>query len=86
VTVALDGLGTATQQGVLALELGAVATVTWTPNGVGSPLSQTVTIDGIDFAATPASRSISFTMSQTAAGFILDSSVFGVLDTSALAF
>ena len=86
VTVALDGLSTATQQSVLALDLGAVATVTWTPNGIGSALSQTVTIDGIDFKATPASRSISFTMSQTAAGFILDSSVFGVLDANALAF
>jgi hypothetical protein len=86
VTVALDGLGTATQQTVLGLDLGAVATVTWTPNGVGAALSQTVTIDHIDFAATPASRSISFTMSETAAGFILDDSVFGVLDTSALAF
>ena len=86
VSVALDGLSTATQQSVLTLDLGAVATVTWTPNGIGSALSQTVTIDGIDFKATPASRTISFTMSETAAGFILDSSVFGVLDANALAF
>jgi hypothetical protein len=86
VTVNLDGIGLATQQTVLALELGDVVTVTWTPNGVGSALSQTVTIDAIDFVASPSSRLISFTMSETAAGFILDSSVFGVLDTNALAF
>ena len=86
ITVNLDGIGLATQQTVLALELGDVVTVTWTPNGVGSALSQTVTIDAIDFVASPSSRLISFTMSETAAGFILDSSVFGVLDTNALAF
>lgn len=86
ITVNLDGISVATQQTVLALELGSVVTVTWTPNNVGAALSQTVTIDSINFLASPSSRLISFTMSETAAGFILDNNVFGVLDANVLAF
>jgi len=70
----------------LAVELGDVVTVTWTPNNVGAALSQLVTIDGIDFSANPSSRRISFTMSETAAAFILNDPVFGVLGNNLLGF
>jgi len=86
ITVALDGLTTVNQQSVLAVELGDVVTVTWTPNNVGAALSQLVTIDGIDFSANPSSRRISFTMSETTAAFILDDLVFGVLGNNLLGF
>ena len=86
ITVALDGLTTLDQQSVLAVELGDVVTVTWTPNNVGAALSQLVTIDGIDFSANPSSRRISFTMSETAAAFILNDPVFGVLGNNLLGF
>jgi hypothetical protein len=86
ITVALDGLTTLDQQSVLAVELGDVVTVTWTPNNVGAALSQLVTIDGIDFSANPSSRRISFTMSETTAAFILDDLVFGVLGNNLLGF
>jgi len=86
ITVALDALTTLNQQSVLAVELGDVVTVTWTPNNVGAALSQLVTIDGIDFSANPSARRISFTMSETAAAFILDDLVFGVLGNNLLGF
>jgi len=86
IVVGLDGLTVEDQQLVLGLELGDVVTVTWTPNGVGDALSQLVTIDGVEFAGTPARRTVSFTMSETAAGFILDDLVFGVLGNNILAF
>jgi len=86
ITVALDGLTTVNQQSVLAVELGNVVTVTWTPNNVGDALTQLVTIDGIDFSANPSSRRISFTMSETTAAFILDDLVFGVLGNNLLGF
>jgi len=86
ITVALDGLITVNQQSVLAVELGDVVTVTWTPNNVGAALSQLVTIDGIDFSGNPSARRISFTMSETTAAFILDDLVFGVLGNNLLGF
>jgi hypothetical protein len=86
ITVALDALTTPNQQSVLAVELGDVVTVTWTPNNVGAALSQLVTIDGIDFAGNPSSRRISFTMSETTAAFILNDPVFGVLGNNLLGF
>jgi len=86
ITVALDALTTLDQQSVLAVELGDVVTVTWTPNNVGAALSQLVTIDGIDFSGNPSARRISFTMSETTAAFILDDPVFGVLGNNLLGF
>jgi len=86
ITVALDALTTLDQQSVLAVELGDVVTVTWTPNNVGAALSQLVTIDGIDFSGNPSARRISFTMSETTAAFILDDLVFGVLGNNLLGF
>ena len=86
ITVLLNGLSLVNQQTVLGLELGAVVKVQWTPNNVGSQISQLVTIDSIDFSGTPSSRRISFTMSETTAAFILDDSVFGVLDNNLLGF
>jgi len=86
ITVALDALTTLDQQSVLAVELGDVVTVTWTPNNVGDALTQLVTIDGIDFSANPSARRISFTMSETTAAFILDDLVFGVLGNNVLGF
>jgi len=82
VTVLLDALSLANQQTVLGLELGAVAKVQWTPNNIGAQVSQLVTIDGIEFLATPAACSISFTMSETTAAFILDDPDFGILDNN----
>lgn len=85
-TVNLDGM-TSTQAGqVLDLELGDAVQVAWTPNGIGSAVTQIVSIDGIEHLATPAMHEVTFTLSQTLAAFILDDPVFGVLDDDILGF
>ena len=87
ITVDLDMLSTIDQQTTLGLELGDVVTVKWTPNNVGDALEQVVSIDSIEFTATPSpSRSISFTLSETTAAFILDDALLGKLDSNSLGF
>lgn len=85
ITVSMDALSTGQRAQVLALELGDVVTVTWTPNGVGSAITQTLSVDSIEHRATPARHDVTFTLSPTLAAFVLDSDIFGVLDTSVLA-
>lgn len=86
VTVNMLRLSTAQVAQVLALELGDTVNVTWTPNNIGSAISQYVTIDAIEHAISPADHQITFTLSQTIAAFILDDATFGVLDSNALGF
>jgi hypothetical protein len=85
-TVRLDGLLGSQVNDVLGLDLGSVVQVTWTPNALGSAVSQSVFIDGIEHSATPAQHDVTFTLSETQAAFILDSSELGVLDQDPLAF
>lgn len=84
--VRLDGLTGTQVNDVLGLELGDAVQVIWTPNNAGSAVSQYVSIDGIEHSATPAMHDVTFTLSQTQAAFMLDSSSLGVLDTNALGF
>ena len=82
VTVNLDGITAAQVAQVLALELGDAVSVT-PPNG---SVAQIVSIDGIEHSMAVMQHTITFTMSQTLAAFILDSSLFGVLDADVLGF
>lgn len=84
--VRLQALTPAQVADVLDLELGDLVTVTWTPNGVGSAITQTVSIDQIEHRANPNEHLVSFTLSQASAGFVLDDAVFGLLDSSNLGF
>ena len=86
VTGALHGMTSAQVAQVLALDLGSPVSVSWTPNNIGSAISQYVVIDQIEHTATPDSHFVKFTLSQSAAGFVLDSAQFGVLDTSRLGY
>jgi hypothetical protein len=86
VTVRLQALTAAQQSQVLGLELGSVAYIDWTPSGVGASVAQYVVIDGISHAATPAIHDVTFTLSQTMAAFVLDSTPFGQLDDDHLGF
>lgn len=86
VTVALHGITAAQKASVLALDLGAPVAVSWTPNAIGSAITQYVTIDQIEHTATPDSHFVKFTLSQSAVAFVLDSSQFGVLDTNQLGY
>ena len=85
-SVNLNGI-TSTQVGeVLDLELGDAVQVSWTPNGVGSVVTQIVSIDGISHQATPSAHIVTFDLSQTLAAFILDDAIFGILDEGILGF
>ena len=86
VTVSLEGCTSAQVLQVLDVELGDVATVTWTPNSIGSAISQIVTVDQIEHSAAPDRHDVTFTMSETIAAFILDDLTFGVLDEDILGF
>ena len=86
-TVGLHGITSDQVNTVLALELGDMILLSgWTPNGVGSAISQYLTIEGIEHQADPATHFVTFTLSQTQASFQLDSSDFGVLDEDRLGF
>jgi hypothetical protein len=87
VTVALHGCTDSQVAQVLALELGDNVGVAWTPNSIGSAISQSVVIDQIEHHASPGvEHHVTFTLSQSLAAFLLDSATFGILDSSALGF
>ena len=86
VEVILDGLSLAQQNQILGLELGDVVGVVFTPNKVGSAINRVVAIDAITHDVSPSRHIVTFDLSQTVAGFTLDSSQFGVLDTNVLGF
>ena len=86
VTISLEGCTPAQVLQVLDVELGDVATVTWTPNSIGSAISQIVTVDQIAHDAAPDRHDVTFTMSETIAAFILDDNIYGVLDDDILGF
>jgi hypothetical protein len=85
-TVNLSGITSIQVGQVLDLELGDAVQVSWTPNGIGSAITQIVSIDGISHEATPSMHSVTFDLSQTLAAFILNDAVFGVLDDDILGF
>lgn len=84
ITVNLTGVGPSIASQVLALDLGDVVEVSWTPNSVGSAITQYVAIDGIRHEATPEVHRVSLRMSEASASFTLDNPVFGVLDQNPL--
>jgi hypothetical protein len=71
---------------VLGLELGDAVQVVFTPNGIGSPISRYVSIDAIEHDVTASAHLVTLDFSATIGGFVLDSSVFGVLDSNVLGF
>lgn len=86
-TFALHGLSVPQSQTVLAQELGDMILVDgWAPGGVGAPISQYLTIEGIEHQADPGQHFVTFTLSETQAAFQLNSSTFGVLDDDQLGF
>ena len=84
--VILEGV-TATQAGlVLGLELADVVKVVYTPNRLGSAITQFVVVDGIEHQITPNAHQVKLTLSATDLAFVLDSDQFGVLDSNILGF
>ena len=81
--VRINGLTPAQQSQVLSLELGDPVGVVFTPQGIGSPIEQTLVVDQIEHSMTPADHNVRFNFSQTLTGFILDTDR---LDTGRLGF
>lgn len=64
VTVSMGGATTSQRNQVIALELSEQATVVWTPNAIGTAISQTVIIDAIEHHADPSRHDVVFTLSE----------------------
>ena len=89
ITVLLDSLTTMQQGQVLDLELGDVVTVAMSLpniNAIGSAVSQVLSVDAIEHRIGIDRHFVTFTMSETTTGFVLDSSDFGVLNVNQLGF
>lgn len=83
------GVTTDYQATILRLELNDVVSVSWTPNGVGSAITQKAVIIGISHRITPAMHEVQLSLGKfdNRAFFILDDPVYGVLDAgNVLAF
>ena len=86
VTVNMNRLSSTQQAEVIGLDLADVVQVSWTPNSIGSAVSQYVSIDAIEHNIGPVEHRVTFTLSETIAALILDSSAFGRLDSNILGF
>lgn len=81
VEVIISRLSTTDQNTILGLELGSVCKVVFTPNGVGSPISQYAKVIGITHAASTVEHRVTLSLGTlTATSFILDDVGFGNLD------
>jgi hypothetical protein len=87
VEVVLNNLTTAQQGQVLGLDLGSLVQVTYTPSGIGDPIDQFVAGDAIEHTIDAQVHRMRFNFSQgQAPALVLDSLLFGVLDTNTLGF
>ena len=88
-SVLLEYLTTMQQGQLLDLELGDVVTVAVSLpniNSIGSAVSQVLSIDAIEHRIGVDRHLVTFTMSETTTGFVLDDPVFGVLNSNSLGF
>jgi hypothetical protein len=77
VDIIMDGLS-ATQRGqVLALELGDLVSVRFTPNGIGNPLEQAATVEQITHDITPGGHRVRLGLISGLSGFIIGESILG---------
>lgn len=81
-----SGLTTSQVNQVLGLDLGDVIEVLYTPSGIGNQIRAFASIDSIEHRVGPLEHIVRLDVSQTIAAFVLDSTVFGVLDSNKLGF
>lgn len=92
VTVTLHDKTAAEQATILAVDIGSVVRVVYTPNGVGDPIDKYCLVEGVSHTISPSFHEMTFSLSNLADGFsgqpfVLDDSEFGLLDgTGRLAF
>jgi hypothetical protein len=83
----MANLTTIQQNNVLSLELTDVIQVKFTPNRIGSQINKYAQITGIQHRTNSISHSVTIRLSTLDyANFVLNDTIFGVLDTSALGF
>ncbi len=85
VTVLMDGLTSAEQTQIAALDITDPLLVTFTP-AVGSAVTQYATLDRVSHSITPGQHVVTLSMSQAQPSFILDDNQFGKLDDDVLGF
>jgi hypothetical protein len=71
---------------VLGLELGDVIQVLYTPSGIGDQIDRFAAVDAITHSVDAGRHIVTLDVSQTIAGFVLDSAALGILDSSNLGF
>ena len=87
VEVVLNRLTDAQTAEVLSLELGSLVQVVYTPSGIGDPIDQFVRLDQIEHQIDAAQHRVKLSFSQgEAPALVLDSPIFGILDTNTLGF
>jgi hypothetical protein len=87
IEVVLDALTPAQVDQVLALELGALVRVLYTPSGIGDPIDQFVRLDQIEHNITAEQHRVRLSFSQgEPPALVLDSATFGLLDVNTLGF
>lgn len=81
VSVNLDSLSTAFRAQVLALEIGDVASISFTPNSVGDPVTEVATVIGISHEIKADRHDITFSFEKLPfTFFVLNDFVYGKLD------
>lgn len=87
VEVVLNPLTTAQTNQVLALELGDLVQVIYTPSGIGDTIDQFVRLDEIEHTIGVFEHRVRFSFSQgETPALVLDSAQFGILNTNTLGF
>jgi hypothetical protein len=86
--VSLNGLEGVDLVAVLGLELGDPIEVTFTPNGVGSPITRYAQVIGVSHEVRPDTYDMTLNLSalEAYAFLILDDASFGILDSNVLGF
>ena len=85
--VVTNALTQAQTQNVLALELGDLVQVVYTPSGIGDAIDQFVRLDQIEHTISPSQHRIKFSFSRgEGVALVLDSAAFGILDTNTLGY
>lgn len=85
--VGLHKLTPTQQDSVLSLELGSIAKVVFTPNGIGDAIQRFVQVISINHTVTPQTHYIEFGFQSVETAYlILDDAEFGKLDTYSLSW
>lgn len=85
ITVNAHALSAAIRSQVLALDFGDVIRVRFTPNQIGDPIDQYLTVEGVSHSISNLTHQVSFDMELiTYFPFELDSNDYGILDANVL--